>query len=82
MVAAGPPRAPNVRAPRAPLAIHLNRPYRGWTDGLTSSLRRELPEDRYVGVELEVSQRLATTSAPEIGRWIGRGLREALVEST
>lgn len=80
MVAAAPPALRDVPASRAPTAIHLNRPYRGWTDGLTTSLRKELPEGRYVGVELEVSQRLATTSATEIGRWIGNGLRVALAQ--
>ncbi len=86
MVAAAPPALrdvapPDVPASRARMAIHLNRPYRGWTDGLTTSLRKDLPEGRYVGVELEVSQRLATTSATEIGQWIGSGLRAALVQS-
>lgn len=81
LVAAAPPALRDVPASRAPTAIHLNRPYRGWTDGLTTSLRKELPEGRYVGVELEVSQRLATTSAAtEIGRWIGKGLRVALAQ--
>jgi predicted N-formylglutamate amidohydrolase len=55
------------------LAIHLNRPYRGWTDGLTTYLRGRFPHQdararpgsgiasppapRYAGIELEVSQR-------------------------
>jgi len=38
------------------LKVHLNRPYRGWTDALTTTLRREFPATRYVGLELEVSQ--------------------------
>lgn len=42
-----------------PRAVHLNRPYRGWTDGLTTTLRRELPADRYIGLEVEISQQLA-----------------------
>jgi predicted N-formylglutamate amidohydrolase len=45
------------------LRVHLNRPYRGWTDGLTTTLRAELPATRYVGLELEVSQRLAPLDA-------------------
>ena len=40
------------------LAVHLNRPYRGWTDGLTTTLRGEFPESRSLGIELEVSQGL------------------------
>lgn len=42
-------------APRG-LSVHLNRPYRGWTDALVTALRRELAEVRYLGLELEVSQ--------------------------
>lgn len=38
--------------------IHRNRPYRGWTDGLVTTLRGEMPESRYAGIELEVSQAL------------------------
>ncbi|MDX1493144.1 MAG: N-formylglutamate amidohydrolase [Longimicrobiales bacterium] len=59
------------------LAIHLNRPYRGWTDGLTTALRQELPPDRYVGLELELSQRFAA-QAGGLGRELGEALRVAL----
>jgi predicted N-formylglutamate amidohydrolase len=42
---------------RAPeLVVRFNRPYWGMTDGLTTALRRRFPE-RYLGIELEVSQR-------------------------
>lgn len=44
------------------LKVHLNRPYRGWTDGLVTALRAELGEDRYLGFELEVSQARAPAS--------------------
>ena len=38
------------------LAVHRNRPYRGWTDGLVTSLRAEFSNERYIGIELEVAQ--------------------------
>lgn len=38
------------------LRIRRNYPYRGWTDGLITSLRQHLPRRRYAGIELEVSQ--------------------------
>jgi predicted N-formylglutamate amidohydrolase len=41
------------------LRIKKNYPYRGWTDGLTTSLREEFGARRYVGIELEVNQALA-----------------------
>lgn len=40
-----------------PLTIHLNRPYRGWTDGITNSLRQSFGEKKYIGFELEVNQK-------------------------
>lgn len=51
-------RALGTEVPARGLVIHLNRPYRGWTDGLVTALRREISEARYLGFELEVSQRL------------------------
>lgn len=40
------------------LRIHRNRPYRGTSDGLTTTLRREFPEPDYLGFELEMNQQL------------------------
>jgi predicted N-formylglutamate amidohydrolase len=42
------------------LRVRRNYPYLGRTDGLTTSLRRELVGERYLGIELELNQRLAT----------------------
>ncbi len=38
--------------------VRRNDPYRGATDGLTTWLRRLHPGDGYLGIEIEVSQRL------------------------
>ncbi|MCA8950653.1 MAG: N-formylglutamate amidohydrolase, partial [Planctomycetes bacterium] len=46
-----------IRRERPDLRLARNRPYRGNADGLTTSLRRALPAARYLGLELEVSQR-------------------------
>jgi hypothetical protein len=44
-------------AKRAPgLRVRRNYPYIGKNDGLTSSLRRRFPPDRYVGIEIELNQ--------------------------
>lgn len=40
------------------LRLRRNYPYRGNADGLTTHLRRVLPRSAYLGVELELSQRL------------------------
>lgn len=45
------------------LMVRSNQPYRGVTDGLTTALRRLLPSDRYVGLELELNQALVTPGA-------------------
>ncbi len=44
-----------VKLPR--LRVRLNQPYIGTDDGLTTHLRTRLPDARYAGIELEVSQR-------------------------
>lgn len=48
------------------LRVEANEPFLGVDDGLTTALRREYPEDRYAGVELEVNQRLVRKGGP---RW-------------
>lgn len=42
---------------RRDLRLALNRPYRGWADGLTTALRQRFPQAVYRGIEIEVSQR-------------------------
>jgi predicted N-formylglutamate amidohydrolase len=54
------------------LRVRRNHPYRGNADGLTTHLRRLLPADSYLGIELEANQaQLARADA-------GRRLRRAL----
>lgn len=39
------------------LAVRMNYPYRGTSDGFTTSLRKQFSGDEYLGIELEVNQR-------------------------
>ena len=39
------------------LVVRRNYPYRGYADGLTTSLRRRFPDPAYAGVEIEVNQK-------------------------
>jgi len=39
------------------LKIHFNLPYRGTSDGLTTTLRTRFPDGHYAGIELEVNQK-------------------------
>ena len=61
------------RDPR--LVVAFNRPYRGTSDGLTTTLRGRFGRRAYAGVELEVNQRLVTGDAR---RWAT--LRRMLTE--
>lgn len=58
------------------LRVRRNYPYRGSSDGLTTWLRKRFAAGRYLGIELEVSQRFARGSAR---RW--KALRASLVAS-
>ena len=41
----------------APLRVRRNYPYRGYEDGLTTTLRRRFAEETYLGIEIEVNQK-------------------------
>jgi predicted N-formylglutamate amidohydrolase len=58
------------------LRVRRNYPYAGKGDGLTSHLRRRFPDRVYVGVELEINQRIVFGGGR---RWTA--LRAVLVES-
>jgi predicted N-formylglutamate amidohydrolase len=62
-------------APR--LRVRLNYPYRGWTGGLVTTLRAAYGPRSYIGVELEVSQRLLR-KVDARARWVAAALRESL----
>lgn len=44
------------------LVVRRNYPYRGVADGLTTHLRKQFNERRYLGIELEVNQRFPTSN--------------------
>jgi predicted N-formylglutamate amidohydrolase len=63
------------------LRIRRNQPYRGTADGLTTAFRRRFRPTRYLGVELEVSQRFPLGPVDEWKRLrsnLGAALTEAL----
>jgi len=63
--------------------VRRNAPYRGNSDGLTTTLRREFGARRYLGLELELNQR-AVASAPRqraLARLLESTLRESLAAS-
>ncbi len=56
------------------LRVRRNYPYRGTADGLTTALRKTLPERHYAGIELELNQaclkRVAPTLVDALGEFI------------
>jgi predicted N-formylglutamate amidohydrolase len=60
------------------LSVRRNQPYRGDSDGLTTWLRSRHSEEDYVGVEIEVNQRLLD-SGGRFPEELGRGLVASLV---
>ena len=58
------------------LRVRRNYPYAGKADGLTSELRVRFPPGAYVGVELEVNQRIVLAAGR---RWTA--LRGVLIDS-
>jgi hypothetical protein len=61
-------------------SVRRNYPYLGRSDGLTTYLRRRFDRDRYVGVEIEVNQRLCGARPLPLTarRAIALALRDAL----
>jgi predicted N-formylglutamate amidohydrolase len=61
------------------LRVRCNYPYRGVADGLATWLRRRHPVTRYLGLEVEVNQAVATGSGwRRVGEALAASLREAL----
>jgi len=46
--------------------VRMNYPYRGSSDGFTSALRKQYNNEQYIGVELEVNQRLVIANAQSL----------------
>ncbi|HSF15466.1 MAG TPA: N-formylglutamate amidohydrolase [Vicinamibacteria bacterium] len=70
-----------LRSLRPDLRLRRNYPYRGTSDGLTTHLRRAVPESSYIGIELEMNQRLAVASlrrvlAESLGQALGKGVEK------
>jgi predicted N-formylglutamate amidohydrolase len=58
------------------LRVRRNYPYKGWTDGLTTTLRGRFPAARYAGIEIELNQ--ALVAKPASWKRVRRALAEAV----
>ncbi|MGD8868603.1 MAG: N-formylglutamate amidohydrolase [Gemmatimonadales bacterium] len=62
------------------LRVRRNHPYLGTSDGLTTFCRRAFSQRAYVGLEVEINQRLLLPRVPtELKRRLTRGLESALL---
>lgn len=50
--------AKRLRSQASHLRVRMNQPYRGAADGLTTTMRKQFAPDTYLGIEIEVNQRL------------------------
>ena len=66
----------NLETLAAPLRVRRNYPYAGKGDGLTSYLRRHFPSRAYIGIELEVNQKIVFAAGLPWTR-----LRRTLIDS-
>lgn len=69
--------AQSLRARFPGWVIGRNDPYRGASDGLTTWLRRRHPGEHYLGIEVEVNQRLLDRGG-RFGSEVADGLHESL----
>lgn len=65
-----------LRAVAPALRVRRNYPYLGRSDGLVTDLRRRIPPDRYLGLELEMNQAMVAAAGRERAR-----MAEAVVRS-
>jgi predicted N-formylglutamate amidohydrolase len=63
-----------------PYRVRMNYPYRGISDGFTSTLRKKHPEKDYLGLELEINQTLVEDkeSFPKLINVLSESLRDLL----
>jgi predicted N-formylglutamate amidohydrolase len=60
------------------LSVRMNRPYKGTSDGFTTYLRNQFPEENYLGIELEVNQKFCEQGG-ESWEMVCREIADSLV---
>lgn len=63
------------------LRLRMNQPYRGTMDGFTTYLRRNYPGQDYLGMEIEVSQRFASSVSKEEWEILQANIAESLYDA-
>ena len=65
---------------RSDAICYMNHPYRGTSDGLVTALRKQFPEDRYAGIEIEMNQRFALYDRGMYGKKFLEPLLDSLAQ--
>ncbi|MCI0451212.1 MAG: N-formylglutamate amidohydrolase [Candidatus Latescibacteria bacterium] len=65
-----------LRAVAPKLRVRRNYPYRGSSDGLTTTLRRRFPGSRYAGIEIEVNHGLL--GKPTVWKQVRSGMADVV----
>lgn len=60
------------------LTLRMNEPYRGTMDGFTTYLRRQFPQNDYLGMEIEVNQKFTRDEYSDTWKKIKTHIPEAL----
>jgi predicted N-formylglutamate amidohydrolase len=63
--------------------VHCNAPYRGVSDSLPTSLRKRIPQSKYLGLEVELNQKFAEDGGPpwaRLKRLVSSTLKAVLAE--
>jgi len=68
----------NLRTANSSLRLRRNYPYLGKSDGFTTHLRRLFGPRRYIGIELEVNQRLLRHAPSNTARLVAQSLADTL----
>ncbi|NNM60047.1 MAG: N-formylglutamate amidohydrolase [Legionellales bacterium] len=55
--------------------VRANYPYRGSSDGFTTYLRKQFTPEQYLGIELEINQKILKDSANEVGVVIRKSIK-------
>jgi predicted N-formylglutamate amidohydrolase len=62
------------------MKIRMNYPYKGISDGITTSLRKKFDRNRYAGIEIEINQKLLKNedAVSKVSLWLIEVLKKAL----
>jgi predicted N-formylglutamate amidohydrolase len=63
---------------RPDVNVRLNYPYRGNADGLTTWFRKLYDDAEYLGIEIEINQKLAAGNGRDIGRLLSTAVQPAM----